>query len=159
MQDKTNPFAFYAGLHLLFAFYANIVKGECRDKRELYFRFDYAEPNPIFVFTNIAKGESKDKRKSHFRLGYTEPHPIFVVTNIKKVTYTTNGAPHFFRQIGQYLTFIARTTILHRQLFFYPHGLNKKKEKSFLIFFVLLRYENFDLLIGSQGMVPPMESP
>lgn len=67
MQDKTNPFAFYAGLHLLFAFYANIVKGECRDKRELYFRFDYAEPNPIFV-----------------------------VTNIKKVTYTTNGAPHFF---------------------------------------------------------------
>ena len=84
MQDKTNPFAFYAGLHLLFAFYANIVKGECRDKRELYFRFDYAEPNPIFVVTNIAKGESKDKRKSHFRLGYTEPHPIFVVTNIKK---------------------------------------------------------------------------
>ena len=53
MQDKTNPFAFYAGLHLLFAFYANIVKGECRDKRELYFRFDYAEPNPVFVFTNI----------------------------------------------------------------------------------------------------------
>ena len=53
MQDKTNPFAFYAGLHLLFAFYANIVKGECRDKRELYFRFGYAEPNPIFVFTNI----------------------------------------------------------------------------------------------------------
>ena len=96
MQDKTNPFAFYAGLHLLFAFYANIVKGECRDKRELYFRFDYAEPNPIFVFTNIAKGESKDKRKSHFRLDYTESHPIFVVTNIKKVTYTTNGAPHFF---------------------------------------------------------------
>ena len=35
----------------------------------------------------------------------------------------------------------------------------RKKEKSFLIFFVLLRYENFDLLIGSQGMVPPMESP
>ena len=97
MQDKTNPFVFYAGLHLLFAFYANIVKGECRDKRELYFRFDYAEPNPIFVFTNIAKGESKDVRKSHFRLGYTEPHPIFVVTNIKKVTYTTNDTPHFFR--------------------------------------------------------------
>ena len=46
MQDKTNPFAFYAGLHLLFAFYANIVKGECRDKRELYFRLDYAETNP-----------------------------------------------------------------------------------------------------------------
>lgn len=97
MQDKTNPFAFYAGLHLLFAFYANIVKGECRDKRELYFRFDYAEPNPIFVFTNIAKGECRDKRKLYFRLGYTEPHPIFVVTNIKKATYTTNGTPHFFR--------------------------------------------------------------
>ena len=106
MQDKTNPFAFYAGLHLLFAFYANIVKGECRDKRKLYFRFDYAEPNPIFVFTNI-----------------------------KKATYTTNGAPHFFRQIGQYLTFIARTTILHRQPFFYPHGLNKKKREVVSNFF------------------------
>ena len=50
---------FYAGLHLLFAFYANIVKGECRDKRELYFRFGYAEPNPIFVFTNIVKVSAK----------------------------------------------------------------------------------------------------
>ena len=77
MQDKTNPFAFYARLHLLFAFYANIVKGECRDKRELYFRFDYAEPNPVFVFTNIVKGECKGKRKSHFRFDYAEPHPIF----------------------------------------------------------------------------------
>jgi len=75
VQDKTNPFAFYAGLHLLFAFYANIVKGECRDKRELYFRFDYAEPNSIFVFTNIVKDECKGKRKSHFRLGYAEPNP------------------------------------------------------------------------------------
>ena len=75
MQDKTNPFAFYAGLHLLFAFYANIVKGECRDKRELYFRFDYAETNPIFVFTNIVKDECKGKRKSHFRLGYAETNP------------------------------------------------------------------------------------
>ena len=81
MQDKTNPFAFYAGLHLLFAFYANIVKGECRNKRELYFRFDYAEPNPIFVFTNIAKGECKDKQKSHFRLDSVEPYPIFYKYN------------------------------------------------------------------------------
>ena len=80
MQDKTNPFAFYAGLHLLFAFYANIVKGECRDKRELYFRFDYAEPNSIFVFTNIVKDECKGKRKSHFRLGYAET--ILHYTNI-----------------------------------------------------------------------------
>ena len=77
MQDKTNPFAFYAGLHLLFAFYANIVKGECRDKRELYFRFDYAEPDSVFVFTNIVKGECKGKRKSHFRFDYVEPPPIF----------------------------------------------------------------------------------
>ena len=73
--------------------------------------------------------------------------------------YTTNGTPHFFRQIGQYLTFIARTTILHRQPFFIRTVSIRKKEKSFLIFFVLLRYGNFDLLIGSQGMVPPMESP
>ena len=84
MQDKTNPFAFYAGLHLLFAFYANIVKGECRDKRELYFRFDYAEPNPIFVFTNIAKGECRDKRELYFRFDYAEPNPVFVFTNIVK---------------------------------------------------------------------------
>ena len=52
-----------------------IVKGECRDKRELYFRFDYAEPNSIFVFTNIVKDECKGKRKSHFRLGYAETNP------------------------------------------------------------------------------------
>ena len=49
--------------------------------------------------------------------------------------YTTNGTPHFFRQIGQYLTFIARTTILHRQLFSYPHGLNKKKREVVSNFF------------------------
>lgn len=50
--------------------------------------------------------------------------------------YTTNGAPHFFfRQIGQYLTFIARTTILHRQPFFYPHDLNKKKSEAVCNFF------------------------
>ena len=130
MQDKTNPFAFYAGLHLLFAFYANIVKGECRDKRELYFRFDYAEPNPVFVVANIKK--RRTPRTEHRT---------------------------FLRQIGQYLTFIARTTILHRQPFFIRTVSIRKKEKSFLIFFVLLRYGNFDLLIGSQGMVPPMESP
>ena len=101
MQDKTNPFAFYAGLHLLFAFYANIVKGECRDKRELYFRFDYAEPNPIFVFTNIAKGESKDKRKSHFRLGYTEPHPegLLPVTSDRNCLTAGNELPSFPNQI------------------------------------------------------------
>ena len=52
-----------------------IVKGECRDKRELYFRFDYAEPNPVFVFTNIVKGECKGKRKSYFRLGFAETSP------------------------------------------------------------------------------------
>ena len=27
---------------------ANIVKGECKGKRKSYFRFDYAEPHPIF---------------------------------------------------------------------------------------------------------------
>ena len=70
MQDKTNPFAFYAGLHLLFAFYANIVKGECRDKRKPRFRFDYAEPQPIFVLTKIVKGECRDKRKYCIRFGY-----------------------------------------------------------------------------------------
>ena len=75
MQDKTNPFAFYAGLHLLFAFYANIVKGECRGKRKSCFRFDYAEPQPIFVLTKIAKGECRDKRELYFRLGFAEMSP------------------------------------------------------------------------------------
>ena len=51
------------------------MKGVCRDKRELYFRFGYAEPNPIFVFTNIVKGECKGKRKSYFRLGFAEMSP------------------------------------------------------------------------------------
>lgn len=32
---------------------------------------------------------------------------ITLRTNIKKVRHTTNGALHFFRQIGQDLTFIA----------------------------------------------------
>ena len=27
---------------------ANIVKGECKGKRKSHFRFDYAEPHPIF---------------------------------------------------------------------------------------------------------------
>ena len=44
-------------------------------QRELYFRFDYAEPNPVFVFTNIVKGECKGKRKSYFRLGFAETSP------------------------------------------------------------------------------------
>ena len=60
MQDKTNPFAFYAGLHLLFAFYANIVKGECRDKRELYFRFDYAEMSPtLYKYRYFFGGQTR----------------------------------------------------------------------------------------------------
>ena len=33
------------------------------------------------------------------------------------------------------LTFIARTTILHRQPFFYPHDLNKKKREVVSNFF------------------------
>ena len=61
---------------------AKIVQGERRDKRKFYFRFGYAEPQPIFVPTKIAKGERRDKRKSHSRLGYAEPHPIFVFTKI-----------------------------------------------------------------------------
>jgi len=49
-----------------------IVKGECRGKRKSRFRFDYAEPQPIFVLTKIVKGESRGKRKSRFRFDYTE---------------------------------------------------------------------------------------
>ena len=54
-----------------------IVKGESRDKRKSHFRFDYAEPHPIFVFTKITKGECRDKWKSHFQFDSAEPHPIF----------------------------------------------------------------------------------
>ncbi len=46
---------------------AKIVQGERRDKRKPRFRFDYAEPQPIFVPTKIAKGERRDKRKPRFR--------------------------------------------------------------------------------------------
>jgi len=49
-----------------------IAKSECRDKRKFYFRFDYAEPQPIFVLTKIVKGESRGKWKSRFRFDYTE---------------------------------------------------------------------------------------
>ncbi|MBD9023486.1 MAG: hypothetical protein EGR14_00195 [Barnesiella intestinihominis] len=41
----------YSILSLLLA---KIIKGERRDKRKIHFRFDYAEPNPIFVSTKIA---------------------------------------------------------------------------------------------------------
>lgn len=32
-----------------------IAKGECRGKRKFHFRFDYAEPQPVFVFTKIGE--------------------------------------------------------------------------------------------------------
>ena len=51
---------------------AKIVQGERRDKRKPRFRFDYDEPQPIFVLTKIVKGESRGKRKSRFRFDYTE---------------------------------------------------------------------------------------
>ena len=44
-----------------------IAKGECRDKRKFYFRFDYAEPHPIFILTKITNqlcniGNTADKK-------------------------------------------------------------------------------------------------
>ena len=66
---------------------AKIVQGERRDKRKPRFRFDYAEPQPIFVPTKIAKGECRDKRKFYFRFGYTEPQPILVCTKIVQAEY------------------------------------------------------------------------
>ena len=50
--------------------FTKIVKGECRDKRKPRFRFDYDEPQPIFVLTKIVKGECRDKRKYCIRFGY-----------------------------------------------------------------------------------------
>ena len=63
-----------------------IAKGECRGKRKIHFRFDYAEPHPFFVSTKIAKGERRDKRKFYFRIDYAEPHPFFVSTKIATLT-------------------------------------------------------------------------
>ena len=74
---------------------AKIVQGERRDKRKPRFRFDYAEPQPIFVPTKIVKGERRDKRKPRFRFGYTEPHPIFVLTKIKKFSGTISNLNSF----------------------------------------------------------------
>ena len=64
---------------------AKIVQGERRDKRKFYFRFDYAEPQPIFVPTKIVQGERRDKRKFYFRFGYAEP--ILVCTKIVQAEY------------------------------------------------------------------------
>ena len=36
-----------------------------------------ALPNRILHYTNITKGECRGKRKFHFRFDYAEPHPIF----------------------------------------------------------------------------------
>ena len=49
------------------AFYAKIAKGERRDKRKIHFRFDYAEPHPIFILTKITNqlcniGNTADKK-------------------------------------------------------------------------------------------------
>ena len=41
-----------------------IAKGECRGKWKSRFRFDYAEPQPIFVLTKIAKVESKKPNRA-----------------------------------------------------------------------------------------------
>ena len=66
---------------------AKIVQGERRDKRKFYFRFDYAEPQPIFVPTKIVKGERRDKQKFYFRFGYAEPQSIFIPTKILKLAH------------------------------------------------------------------------
>ena len=63
-----------------------IVKGENRGKRKSHFRFDYAEPHPIFVFTKITKGECRDKWKSHFQFDYAEQHPIFISNRIASLS-------------------------------------------------------------------------
>ena len=57
------------------------MKGECKGKRKFHFRFDYAEPHPIFY--NIVKGERRGKRKSPFWIDYAEPYLIYS-TNIGK---------------------------------------------------------------------------
>ena len=53
---------------------ANIAKGECKGKRKSYFRFDYAEPHPIFFSTNIRKGNHSKKELAHF---FAKPYLIF----------------------------------------------------------------------------------
>lgn len=45
-----------------------IAKGECRGKRKFHFRFDYAEPQPIFVFTKIGEQYNAIKQVDIFFL-------------------------------------------------------------------------------------------
>ena len=47
---------------------------------------------------NIAKGERKDKRKSYFRFDYAEPHPILAANaaNIEKSSWRKKSSVSFF---------------------------------------------------------------
>lgn len=61
---------FVLPLFLSVAFVAKIARGEYRDKRKSYFRFDYAESYSIFVVTKIVKGECRDVKNGCFSLFY-----------------------------------------------------------------------------------------
>lgn len=59
---------FVLPLFLSVAFVVKIARGEYRDKRKSYFRFDYAEPYSTFVVTKIVKGERRDVKNGCFSL-------------------------------------------------------------------------------------------
>ena len=56
---------------------AKIVKGECKGKRKLHFRLDYAEPHPIFAYcTKIVKDKS---RIQQIYLFFMSNHTLFSI--------------------------------------------------------------------------------
>ena len=59
---------------------------------------DLTMPNRILYSINIAKGERKDKRKSYFRFDYAEPHPILAANaaNIEKSSWRKKSSVSFF---------------------------------------------------------------
>ena len=61
---------FVLPLFLSVAFVVKIARGEYRDKRKSYSRFDYAEPYSTFVVTKIVKGERRDVKNMCFSLFY-----------------------------------------------------------------------------------------
>lgn len=54
----------------------------------------------LFQMTKIVKGESRGKRKSHFRFDYAEPHPIFVFTKIVKLAHIRMDFAGIMQTVG-----------------------------------------------------------
>ena len=57
--------------------HTNIATGECKGKRKLHFRLDYAEPHPIFAYcVKIVKDKSRIKQ---IYLFFMSNHTLFSI--------------------------------------------------------------------------------